>query len=179
MRLTTCCPCLRGGHSLEKGTSLIGHFDVLLFLTDLILVILVALTNDPGYFTFLPLPNKGMVKVDPSASMAYAMFLKLILVDLARVMAFGFLKIRGGSVCSRLAMGTLRVATQGIQIMLVAITCYRANRMGVMKFRIGWSIALNVILIMLDVYFSAVIFSWYRRTPQEEIEIELRQLGKT
>lgn len=170
MRLTTCCPCVCGGHTLERGTQLIGHFDLVLFLLDLLLVIMVALTNDLGYFTFLPLRH--------NASMAYAMFLKLILVDLVRVLAYGFLKVRSGSIFSRLVMGTLRVATQGVQILLVALTCYQAAKLGVMKFRISWSIALNVILIAMDLYFSLVIFSWYRRTPQEEIEIELRQLGK-
>ena len=48
-----------------------------------------------------------------------------------------------------------------------------------MGVRAHWAkLILNIALLMIDLYFTAVIFSFYRTTTQEEIEIELMRLGQ-
>lgn len=157
---------------LDLGVKYVGLFDVSLFLLDLTLAILAALSHQPSIFFFLPLFPKDAV-----VSNIWAMYLKLILVDLARVLSFGFLLVKSGSKGSRLLMGATRVVSQGIQIILVAVTCWQAVNYHLAKAKVGWAIGLNVFLVLFDLYYSIVIFSWYRRTPQEEIEIELKRLG--
>lgn len=69
-------------------------------------------------------------------------------------------------------MGITRVLTQGVHAALVGYTFYKMGVKGYVLVLLG-----NIGLLLQDVYFTAVIFSYYKRSAQEEIEIELKRLG--
>jgi hypothetical protein len=155
---------LCGKLPLEQGVRAIGLFDLGLLLLNALLGILSAISPKNPLF-LLPL----------APSFAWWVILaRIFAVDLPRVIAFGlFSKVPGdaSSRAPRLLQGVVRVVTQGVHVALVV---YTFTRVGVQPLLL----AINIALLMGDLYATAVMFAWYRTTPQEAIEIELKRLGQ-
>lgn len=134
----------------------------ILFL-DIILAIFASISGKFNVFFTLPLEKSSV----------WIMVVKILIVDLTRVFAFGLLLKRDSHERRpRLFMGLARVGTLALHIFLTAFSyTVMGTRGQILK------LILNILLMIADVYFSAVIFSYYRTTTQEEIEIELKRLG--
>ena len=141
---------------------MIGIFDVGVLLLDTLLAVLSTMTGRYSDFCLLPVDS----------NLIWVIVVKILLVDLTRVFAFGLLIKRDFEKRSRLLSGLSRVATMAIYIFLLTDTMIIMGTKGHI-----FLLILNVSLLILDLYFSAVIFSHYRTSTQEEIEIELKRLG--
>jgi hypothetical protein len=152
------------GVPLQQGVKAIGVFDIGLFLLEVVLAIFAGATNHlDSYFT-LPVSN----------ALAWIVVLKILIVDFVRVCVFGILLQQGDTEKRlRLTMGIARVGTQGLHVFLVVWSFFKLGVAGHIA-----KLIFNVALLLADVYFTAVIFSFYRTTTQEEIEIELKRLGE-
>lgn len=155
---------LCGKVPLQAGVKAIGIYDVSWLILEVLLAIFAGATYTLGTYFTLPVDKQ----------LAWVVVLKIVIVDLLRVCAFGLLLSKGDSERRlRLIMGVTRVSTQGLWVFLIA---WSFKEMGV---RAHWAkLILNIALLMIDLYFTAVIFSFYRTTTQEEIEIELKRLGQ-
>ena len=134
---------------------MIGLFDCVLLLLSALLAILASLQPQSSLF-LLPLTQSWVIAV------------YILAVELPRVIAFGLLARRPDWRRPRLLMGVTRVATQGLHVYLLV---YSFLQTGVGAH--PGLLAANVMLLMTDTYLTAVIFAWWRRSPQEVIEIEL------
>jgi len=66
-------------------------------------------------------------------------------------------------------MGLTRLGTLALHIFLLAFTYSNY----ILAREHAGALVFNILLIVLDFYFCLVIFSYYRTTPQEELDIEM------
>jgi len=152
--------CLCGQVPLEVGVHAIGYYDVGFLMLEIILAVYAGATHTLETYFTLPIDSQVI----------WAVVLKIVIVDFLRVCAFGLLHSRQDDRPTRLGMGVIRVLTQGLWVFLLA-WCLKETGLQARK------LVFNILCILLDLYFTAVIFSYYRTTTQEEIEIELKRLS--
>ena len=132
---------------------MIGMNDMGAVLVEIILAILALETTIFHRYFVLPVDRTHV----------WLAVAQIFLVDFMRVVAYLYLVKRDKSERRpRLIMGLVRVLTLGIHLALLG---YAFSIFGPS----GYSLVIlaNVILFLIDVYFCAVIFSFYRLLPQD------------
>lgn len=155
---------LCGNIPLEQGVRSIGIYDIGMLILHVILAIFSSLSKNYRYLFPLPL----------NQSMTWVIVVRIVLIDLSRVFSFGLLLKRDATERPpRLIMFLTRLATMALHIFLISYTYTVLGTSGnIMK------LILNIGALLADTYFTLVIFSYYKTSTHEEIEIELKRLGQ-
>lgn len=133
--------------SLEKGAQMIGTNDVITLLVEVVLAILSMQTVFFRRYFRLPVDKDH----------AWLLAAQLLLVDLLRVLAFGYLlKSEKAAKKPRLIMLLTRVCTMIIHITLLSYAFYIFGVKGYILVVLA-----NILLFTIDVYFCLALFSYY------------------